>query len=92
MKRTVEVREKREEFVPGWWSRVKADGTEFDCGNLAIPLDGPTPDTWGVVISASGVIVQNSVRDNDSGIRIKWGDRMKATVNATAIRHTDGKP
>lgn len=46
----------------------------------------------GCACGATGLIVQNSYRDDDSTFRIKFHERMKATVYAVAIRYTDRKP
>ena len=76
MKNVVEIGERREGFVPGWWCRAEVDGVAYDVGILAIPMDGPKADTWGVV--------------RDAGGRVIWNARVPASLGARELLRLAG--
>lgn len=65
----IEIGDKTDAFVPGWWCGVKVDGVAYRVGILAIPTDGSTPDTWGVVLNAAGKVVWNDRVPAASGVK-----------------------
>lgn len=65
----IEIGVKTDAFVPGCWCAVKVDGVAYKVGILAIPTDGPTPDTWGVVLNAAGKVVWNDRVPAASGVK-----------------------
>lgn len=61
---------------PGWSCDVDVDGSAYRVGILAIPADGPRPDTWGVVRAASGQVI--------------WQDRVPGSADARLLLRLAG--